>query len=120
METMEKEEKREKKAKKQKSGFINTVIGGRWLANKAFTRNAPLFALIVIYSFIYVSNRYEYEREMAKIEKLTKRRDMLKNNLLTLKTEFTSKTRPTQIEKLLQERKSKLQTTTEPMYSIKK
>jgi hypothetical protein len=104
----------------KKSGFLNTIMGGGWLANKAFTRNAPLFALIVIYCFIYVSNRYEYERELMEIEKLTKRRDLLRNNLLTLKSEFTSKTRQTQMEKLLKQRNSELEPMTRPMYSIEK
>ena len=78
------------------------------------------FALIVFYSFLYVSNRYEYERELRKIEKLTKRRDNLKNNVLTLKSEYTSKSRQTELEKILRTRESELQTMTKPMYSIKK
>ena len=99
---MEKENKEKKTGKKKKkSGLLNTLIGGNWLANEAITRNAPLFVLIVIYSFIYVSNRYEYERELIQIEKLTKRRDHLKNNLVTLKSERRSKIRQSQIEKIL-------------------
>jgi hypothetical protein len=54
------------------------------------------------------------------IEKLTKRRDLLRNNLLTLKSEFTSKTRQTQMEKLLKQRNSELEPMTRPMYSIEK
>ena len=55
-----------------------------------------------------------------KIEKLTKRRDKLKNNLLTLKSEFTSKSRQSELEKILNARDSELGTMSKPMYSIKK
>lgn len=109
-----------KKKKRKKGNIINTIIGGRLFANELFSRNAALFALIVFYAFIYVSNRYEYERELLKIEKLTKRRDNLKNNLLTLKSEFTSKSRQSELEKILHTRESELETMSKPMYSIKK
>ena len=111
----------EKKKKRKKRGkILNTIIGGRLFANETLRRNAPLFALIVFYAFIYVSNRYEYERELLKIEKLTQRRDKLKNNLLTLKSEFTSKSRQSELEKILNTRDSELSTMSKPMYSIKK
>ena len=88
--------------------------------NDLVRRNISLIVLIVFYSFIYVSNRYEYEREMKQIEYLTKKRDTLKNNLLTLKSEFASRSRQTELEKILKSRDSRLETTKKPMYSIKK
>ncbi len=106
--------------KKKKNRILNTIIGGRLFTNELFRRNAALLALIVFYAFIYVSNRYEYERELLKIEKLTKRRDNLKNNLLTLKSEFTSKSRQSELEKILHTKESELGTMSKPMYSIKK
>ena len=106
--------------KKRKNGFLNTIIGGRIFVNGFISRNVPLLTLIVFYSFIYVSNRYEYERELLKIEKLTQKRDKLKNNLLTLKSEFTSKSRQSELEKILDDRQSELKTMAKPMYSIKK
>ena len=109
-----------KKKKKKKNRILNTIIGGRLFTNELFRRNAALLALIVFYAFIYVSNRYEYERELLKIEKLTKRRDNLKNNLLTLKSEFTSKSRQSELEKKLHTKESELGTMSKPMYSIKK
>ncbi len=114
------EKKKKKKKKKKRGGIINTIMGGSLFANEFVRRNAALIALIVFYSFIYVSNRYEYERELMKIEKLTKKRDKLKNNLLTLKSEFTSKSRQTELEKILKNRESEIETTSRPMYSIKK
>ena len=108
------------KKKKKRGGIINTIMGGKLFTNDLVQRNIPLIALIVFYSFIYVSNRYEYEREMKQIEYLTKKRDTLKNNLLTLKSEFASKSRQTELEKILKSRDSRLETTKKPMYIINK
>lgn len=114
------ETKKKKKKKKKRGGILNTIMGGRLFANDFVRRNIPLIALIVFYSFIYVSNRYEYERELKQIEVLTKKRDTLKNNLLTLKSEFSSKSRETALENILKNRDSELETTKKPMYTIKK
>lgn len=108
-----------KKKKKKRSGIIHTIMGGALFSNEFMRRNVALIALIVFYSFIYVSNRYEYERELRKIERLTKTRDTLKNNLLTLKSEFTSRSRQTELEKILKDRESGLGTSQRPMYTIK-
>lgn len=103
--------------KKKKRGIFNYIIGGRFLTSDIFTKNAMLLGLIVIYSFIYVSNRYEHEQEIVKINKLTKRRDEIRNNLLILKSEFAYRSRLSEIEKLLG---NKFQTTSTPPYIINK
>ena len=110
------EEKEPKKRKKV--GIISYIMGGRFLVSNIKTKNALLLALIAVYSFIYVSNRYEYEQDLLKIDRLTKKRDKLKNNLLTLKSEFSYKSRQTEIEKFLQERNSQLKTSSKPIYTI--
>lgn len=108
------------KEKKKKGGILNRIMGGQIFSSKFITDNAWLLALIVLYSFIYVSNRYEYEQELLKIDRLTKKRDKLKNNLLTLKSEFSYKSRQTEIEKFLKEAKSDLKVATKPIYKIEK
>ena len=49
------EKKKRKKKKKKRGGIINTIMGGSLFANEFVRRNAALIALIVFYSFIYVS-----------------------------------------------------------------
>ncbi len=110
----------EKNTKKKKSGFVNRIMGGKIFTSRIITDNAWLIALIVLYSFIYVSNRYEYERELLKIDRLTKKRDKLKNNLLTLKSEYSYRSRQTEVENFLQEADSELKVATRPTYKIKK
>ena len=106
--------------KKKGSRILNRIISGEIFTSRIITDNALLLALIVLYSFIYVSNRYEYERELVKIDRLTKQRDKLKNNLLTLKSEFSYKSRQTEIEKMLTEADSDLKVATKPIYKVKK
>lgn len=108
------------KKEKKRGGIINSIMGGRIFASKIITENAWLLALIVLYSFIYVSNRYEYEQELLKIDRLTKKRDKLKNNLLTLKSEFSYQSRQTEIENCLKENNSEIKVATKPTYTIYK
>ncbi len=110
----------EKIEKKKKGGILNRIMSGQILNSKIITNNGWLIALIVLYAFIYVSNRYEYEQELLRIDKLTKTRNKLKNNLLTLKSEFSYKSRQTEIEKLLKETNSDLKVATKPIYKVKK
>lgn len=109
-----------KKKKKKKGGIINYIMGGRIFISDIITRNAMLLALIVVYAFIYVSNHYEYEQELLKIDRLTKKRDEMRNNLLTMRGEFSYKSRQTEIEKLLYEKESDLEVATKPIYRIEK
>lgn len=105
---------------KKKGGILNRIIGGQVFTNRLIVNNAWLFALIVLYSFIYVSIRYEYEHKLLKIYRLTKKRDDLKNNLLTLQSEFSYKSRQTEIEKFLQEANSELRVAIKPIYKVRK
>lgn len=109
-----------KKKKRKKSGIINYIMGGRIFISDIITRNAMLLALIVVYAFIYVSNHYEYEQELLRIDRLTKKRDEMRNNLLTMRGEFSYKSRQTEIEKLLYEKESDLEVSTKPIYRIEK
>ena len=109
-----------KQKKRNKVGIISYLMSGRLLTSRLITENTWLLALIVLYAFIYVSNRYEYEQELLKIDRLTKERNRMKNNLLTMKSEFSYKSRQTEVEKLLKENNSELKTPTNPVYTIKK
>ena len=108
------------KKKKKKTGIFGYIFGGRIFVSDFITKNSLLLGLIILYSFIYVSNRYEYEQELVKIDRLTKERNELKNNLLTLESEFSYSSRQTELEKFLNENNSELKITTRPPYKINK
>jgi hypothetical protein len=95
-------------------------MGGRLFTSDIFTKNAMLMGLIVLYSFLYVSNRYQHEQEIVKIYKLTKRKNEISNNLLIIKSEFAYRCRLSEIEKLLTEKGSDFQTLSVPPYIIDK
>lgn len=109
-----------KTKKKRKEGFFNYIMGGRIFTSEIFTKNAMLMGLIVLYSFLYVSNRYQHEQEIMKIYKLNKRKNEIRNNLLTIKSEFAYQCRLSEIEKLLSEKGSDFRTLSKPPYKIDK
>lgn len=109
-----------KKKKKRKEVLFNYIMGGRIFTSDIFTKNAMLMGLIVLYSFLYVSNRYQHEQEIMKIYKLNKRKNEIRNNLLTIKSEFAYQCRLSEIEKLLNEKGSDFQTLSKPPYRIDK
>lgn len=87
------------KQKTRKRGIFERIMGGRIF--EVFTKNALLMGLIVVYSFIYVGNRYQYEQEIVKIDKLRKRRNEIRNNLLIVRSEYAENCRLSKIEKAL-------------------
>ena len=109
-----------KTKKKRKEGFFNYIMGGRIFTSEIFTKNAMLMGLIVLYSFLYVSNRYQHEQEIMKIYKLNKRKNEIRNNLLTIKSEFAYQCSLSEIEKLLSEKGSDFRTLSKPPYKIDK
>ena len=110
----------EGKKRKRKNGIFNYLMGGRLFTSDIFTKNAMLMGLIVLYSFLYVSNRYQHEQEILKIYKLTKRKNEISNNLLIIRSEFAYRCRLSEIEKLLTENGSDFQTLSVPPYIIDK
>ena len=108
------------KKKKRKQGFFNYIMGGHLFTSDLFTKNALLMGLIVLYSFLYVSNRYQHEMEIMKIYRLNKRKNEIRNNLLTIKSEFAYQCRISEIEKLLAEKGSDFQKLSKPPYKIDK
>jgi hypothetical protein len=107
-----------KKKKKRKEGIFNTIMGGRIFS--VFTNNALLMGLIVLYSFLYVGNRYQHEQEIVRIYRLNKRKNEIRNNLLTIKSEFAYQCRLSEIEKLLTEKGSEFRALPDPPYIINK
>lgn len=106
------------KRKNKKGSFMSLLFGGRFLNSELFLNNALLLGMVVIYAFIYVSNRYAFQQEIREIDKLKKIRTDLRYDLLTMQSEFSEKSRQSHIEKYIQENNSELKTATQPPYLI--
>ena len=107
-----------KNKKKKKPGFMTYIFGGRFFGSEFFLENVWLLGMIVIYAFIYVSNRYAYQQELREIEHLKKVRLDLRYDLLTIQSEFSDKSRQSHIERFIQEYNSELKTATQPPFYI--
>lgn len=107
--------------KKQKKGrkVISTILGGRIFMSDFFLNNVWLILLVVFYAFIYVSNRYAYRQELSLIKQLKVERQDVKYQLLTKQSEFSEKSRQSNIEKFIRDNNSNLNTATNPPYSVK-
>lgn len=106
------------KKKKKKRGFMSLIFGGKIFNSELFLNNAWLLGMVVIYAFIYVSNRYAFQQELREIERYKKVRLYLRYDLLTRQSEFSDKSRQSNIEKYIKENNSELKTATQPPYAI--
>ncbi|MBR7166816.1 MAG: hypothetical protein IKD38_03660 [Bacteroidaceae bacterium] len=112
------EENKNTQKKKRNGKLINTLIGGKIFNSELFLRNIWLMLLIVFYAFIYVSNRYACRQEQKLIRDLKAERQDMRYRLLTIQSEFSQKSRHSNIEKYINEHDSKLKTATKPPYKI--
>ena len=112
------EEKKAQKKKKKKGGIFYKIYSGNILRDERITKNAGLFALVVFYIIIYISNRYAFQQELREIEHLKRVRLDLRYDLLTIQSEFSDKSRQSHVERYIQENNSELRTATRPPFSI--
>ncbi len=107
-----------KKKKKKKRKLMTYIFGGQILNNEIFLNNVWLIGLIVIYSFIYVSNRYAFQQELREIKRLEKERTDLKYDLLNVQSLFSDKSRQSNIEKYIKNINSDLKPASQPPFTI--
>ncbi len=95
------------------------IIGGDFLATEFVRRQARLLVLIMVLVLFYISNRYECQQQMIRIEDLKKQLTDIKYNALTRNSELMERSRQSRIEEYISSRQSDLQTATTPPYLIK-
>lgn len=112
--------KEQSQREKGKKMSFKSILGGDILANDFFRRQTRLLILIMIFTIIYISNRYSCQQEMIEIDRLKKELIDIKYDALTRSSELTEKTRQSRIEEYISEKESDLKTSTNPPYLIKK
>lgn len=112
------EEKNKETKKRKKQTLFAYILGGLFLKSAFIKNNSLLIGLIVVYSFIYVSTRYEYRNEIIKINKLTKERDEKAHELVIVKSAFAESNKRSKIEVLINELNIDIETSREAPYKI--
>lgn len=105
--------------KTNKRMSLKTIFLGDFLVADFIRRQAGLLAIVIIYTVIYISNRYSFQQEMIEIDRLRKQLIDIKYDALTRSSELTERTRQSKIEEYISAKQSDLQTSTEPPYVIK-
>lgn len=105
--------------KTSKRMSLKTIFLGDFLVADFIRRQAGLLAIVIIYTVIYISNRYSFQQEMIEIDRLRKQLIDIKYDALTRSSELTERTRQSKIEEYISAKQSDLQTSTEPPYVIK-
>ena len=98
---------------------IRSILGGDILANDFFKRQTRLLILIMIFTVLYIDNRYSSQQELIEIERLKKELDDVKYDALTRSSELMEKSRQSKIEEYIATKGSELQTATNRPYLIK-
>lgn len=97
----EEKNKTTREDKKKRGTWLNYILGGLFMKSGFIRDNSLLIGLIVLFSFIYVSTRYEYRNEIMRINKLTEIRDEKANELIIVKADFAEKSKRSRIEELI-------------------
>lgn len=105
--------------KNNKGRFLSQILSGKLFRSDLFINNIWLMLLIVFYSFIYVSNRYAYRQELKQIKQLKAERQDAQYRLLTKQSEFSEKSRQSNIETYVNRYQSQLKTATNPPFTVK-
>lgn len=117
-EIMKREESNQKRNTKHTSW--RSIIGGDFLATEFVRRQARLLVLIMVLVLFYISNRYECQQQMIRIEDLKEKLTDIKYDALTRNSELMERSRQSRIEEYVVTQQSDLQTATTPPYLIRK
>ena len=99
---------------------LRKILGGDFLTAATIRRHAILIVVVVIFSIIYVTNRYRCQHDMIEIDKLEKALTDAKYKSLSASSELTELCRESNVLKMLRQSKdSMLSVADQPPYIIK-
>lgn len=116
---MVKERATEGDSKPNAATNLRSIINGDMLNAKVVRNQIGVFFLITFFVFIYISNRYACQRNLVKINKLTKELTDAKFRALSSTSELTEKTRESRVLDMLRAcQDSTLHIASQPPYII--
>ena len=98
---MVKERATEGDSKPNAATNLRSIINGDMLNAKVVRNQIGVFFLITFFVFIYISNRYACQRNLVKINKLTKELTDAKFRALSSTSELTEKSRESRVLEML-------------------
>ena len=104
----------------QSSNFtLRKILGGDILSTRLLHNNIWLIITAVIFTIVYISNRYSVQKYLIEIDKLQKELEDAKYRALSSSSQLTEKTRESHILEILKTRKdSVLKMSDRPPYII--
>ena len=116
---MPKERATEGDSKPNAATNLRSIINGDMLNAKVVRNQIGVFFLITFFVFIYISNRYACQRNLVKINKLTKELTDAKFRALSSTSELTEKSRESRVLDMLRAcQDSTLHIASQPPYII--
>lgn len=116
---MVKERATEGDSKPNAATNLRSIINGDMLNAKVVRNQIGVFFLITFFVFIYISNRYACQRNLVKINKLTKELTDAKFSALSSTSELTEKSRESRVLDMLRAcQDSTLHIASQPPYII--
>lgn len=116
---MVKERATEGDSKPNAATNLRSIINGDMLNAKVVRNQIGVFFLITFFVFIYISNRYACQRNLVKINKLTKELTDTKFRALSSTSELTEKSRESRVLDMLRAcQDSTLHIASQPPYII--
>ena len=116
---MVKERATEGDSKPNAATNLRSIINGYMLNAKVVRNQIGVFFLITFFVFIYISNRYACQRNLVKINKLTKELTDAKFRALSSTSELTEKSRESRVLDMLRAcQDSTLHIASQPPYII--
>ena len=104
----------------QSSNFtLRKILGGDILSARLLRNNIWLIIIAVIFTIVYISNRYSVQKYLIEVDKLQKELEDAKYRALSSSSQLTEKTRESHILEILKTRKdSVLKMSDRPPYII--
>jgi cell division protein FtsB len=103
------------------TGFsFKSIIDGSLLTVRSVVKQIPFILFLVLLALIYIANRYQAEKMIRQIDSLKTEVKDLRAEEITTASELMNLNRPSNVQKLIEEKQLGLTISDEPPYKIVK